>query len=63
MADKTYLDWPFFEDRHRELAAKLDDWAAANIKGIDHEDVDAACRDLVARLKWRYCAMRRLIRI
>lgn len=50
MADKTYLDWPFFEDSHRELAAKLDDWAAANIKGIDHEDVDAACRDLVARL-------------
>ena len=50
MADKTYLDWPFFENRHRELAAKLDDWAASNIKGINHEDVDAACRDLVARL-------------
>ncbi|KJE35597.1 acyl-CoA dehydrogenase [Thalassospira sp. HJ] len=50
MADKTYLDWPFFEDRHRELAAKLDDWAASNIKGINHEDVDVACRDLVARL-------------
>jgi len=50
MADKTYLDWPFFEDRHRELAEKLDDWAASNIKGINHDDVDAACRDLVARL-------------
>ena len=26
MADKTYLGWPFLEDRHRELKAQLDDW-------------------------------------
>ncbi|WP_339859540.1 acyl-CoA dehydrogenase family protein [Thalassospira alkalitolerans] len=50
MADTSYLDWPFFEDRHRELAANLDVWAAANLEGIDHHDVDAACRDLVSRL-------------
>ena len=50
MADTSYLDWPFFEDRHRELAARLDAWAAANLDGIDHHDVDGACRDLVARL-------------
>lgn len=50
MADTSYLDWPFFEDRHRELAAKLDVWASANLDGIDHENVDAACRDLVSRL-------------
>ncbi|OSQ28486.1 acyl-CoA dehydrogenase family protein [Thalassospira sp. MCCC 1A03138] len=50
MADTSYLDWPFFEDRHRDLAARLDAWAAANLDGIDHHDVDAACRDLVARL-------------
>lgn len=50
MADTSYLDWPFFEDRHRELAVRLDAWAAANLDGIDHHDVDAACRDLVARL-------------
>lgn len=50
MADTSYLDWPFFEDRHRELAAKLDAWASANLDGIDHSDVDDACRDLVARL-------------
>ena len=23
MADRSYLDWPFFEDRHRKLAASL----------------------------------------
>lgn len=50
MADTSYLDWPFFEDRHRELAARLDAWAVANLDGIDHHDVDGACRDLVARL-------------
>ncbi|RCK38699.1 acyl-CoA dehydrogenase family protein [Thalassospira xiamenensis] len=50
MADTSYLDWPFFEDRHRDLAARLDAWAGANLDGIDHHDVDGACRDLVARL-------------
>lgn len=50
MADTSYLDWPFFEDRHRELATRLDAWASANLDGIDHGDVDAACRDLVGRL-------------
>jgi|TARA_R110000782_G_scaffold164444_1_gene256465 acyl-CoA dehydrogenase len=50
MADTSFLDWPFFEDRHRELAVKLDAWAATNLDGIDHDDVDDACRDLVRRL-------------
>ena len=27
MADRTFLSWPFFEDRHRELARELDRWA------------------------------------
>lgn len=50
MADTSYLDWPFFEDRHCELATRLDAWAASNLDGIDHDDVDSACRDLAARL-------------
>lgn len=50
MLDRSFLEWPFFEERHRVLAEKLDAWAAANLTGIDHHDVDAACRDLVARL-------------
>lgn len=49
MADQTFLDWPFFEDRHRELAHKLDAWCAENLP-VDHHDVDAACRKLVADL-------------
>ena len=48
MADKSFLTWPFFEDRHRALAAELDEWAGAHLGGIDHSDTDAACRSLVA---------------
>lgn len=50
MADRSFLTWPFFEDRHRDLAARLEQWAGAHLGGIDHSDVDAACRDLVAAL-------------
>ena len=49
MPDRSFLDWPFFEPHHRELAAALEDWAAANLPA-DHGDVDAACRGLVAAL-------------
>lgn len=47
--DRSFLDWPFFEARHRDFAARLEDWCAANLP-VDHADVDAACRDLVAQL-------------
>lgn len=50
MADRTFLSWPFFEDRHRELARELDRWADQTLGHIDHADVDAACRNLVAAL-------------
>ena len=50
MADRTFLSWPFFEDRHRELAERLETWAEAELQDVDHEDVDNACRKLVADL-------------
>ena len=49
MPDRSFLAWPFFEDRHRDHAARLEEWCAANLP-VDHGDVDAACRDLVAAL-------------
>ncbi len=49
MADRSYLDWPFFEDRHRAHASGLGEWAAG-LGPLDHHDTDATCRDLVARL-------------
>ena len=50
MSDTTYLDWPFFEDRHRALARELDAWATANILHDHGPDVDAECRALVKQL-------------
>ncbi|MGB0410819.1 MAG: acyl-CoA dehydrogenase family protein [Pikeienuella sp.] len=50
MSDKSFLTWPFFEDRHRELAASLDAWAAEHLASIDHSDTDGACRALVGAL-------------
>jgi acyl-CoA dehydrogenase len=50
MADRTFLNWPFFEDRHRQLAVDLNAWASESLGAIDHSDTDAACRALVAAL-------------
>ena len=49
MADKTFLDWPFFADHHRRFAADLDQWCEQHLP-VDHHDTDAACRHLVAML-------------
>ena len=46
----SHLAWPFFEDRHRAWAEKVDAWARDNLAHVDHHDMDAACRDLVKRL-------------
>ena len=50
MADTAYLDWPFFDAGHGELARSLDAWAAQNISQHHGEDVDAECRALVRQL-------------
>ena len=50
MADTAYLDWPFLEARHGELARSLDAWASVNIGHEHGPDVDAECRQLVRAL-------------
>jgi acyl-CoA dehydrogenase len=45
-----WLDWPFLEDRHRELHARLRDWCGENIGDQHAEDVDLVCRTLVEDL-------------
>ena len=50
MADRTYVDWPFFEPHHAELARTLDEWAGAHITQSHGTDVDAECRALVKAL-------------
>ena len=50
MTDTSFLEWPFFDDRHRALARELDAWCAAELGDGEPDDVDAACRGLVAKL-------------
>lgn len=50
MSDTQYLAWPFFDDRHRELAHKLESWATQHISHHHGPDVDAECRALVKTL-------------
>ena len=45
-----FLDWPFFEPRHRELATQLEAWAQRELADAHGPDVDAICVDLVRRL-------------
>lgn len=50
MSDTAYLDWPFFEPRHRELARTLDAWAAEHAAHAHGPDADAICQGLVRAL-------------
>ena len=50
MADTSYLQWPFFEPRHAQLAKDLDTWAAEHVAHIHSDDTDADCRQLVKAL-------------
>jgi len=51
MADRSFLDWPFLDVRHRQLHAGIDAWARIALPGlVDHHDVDASCRKLVRAL-------------
>ena len=50
MSDKSYLQWPFFDQKHRQLESRLDAWASANIAQNHSDDVDQECRNLVHQL-------------
>jgi acyl-CoA dehydrogenase len=51
MAEASHLDWPWFDDAHRDLARRAHEWAAANVPdGAEPDDLDDACRRLVRAL-------------
>src|SRR5579872_734217 len=57
MRERDFLHWPFFTAAHRELAGRLDDWAARQYPQAaqadhaeDRDSVDAACRRRVRDL-------------
>lgn len=49
MADQSFINWPFFEERHRALSSQLESWCEESLP-VDHANVDDACRALVANL-------------
>jgi alkylation response protein AidB-like acyl-CoA dehydrogenase len=50
MSDTRYLDWPFFNPQHAQLARDLDQWASDHISQTHNHDVDAECKALVKSL-------------
>ena len=50
MADTTFLNWPFFEERHRKLAKELERWTRTKLTHGHEASVDEACRKLVRAL-------------
>jgi acyl-CoA dehydrogenase len=52
LPDRSFLDWPFFDDSHRRLADDLEDWCTRELAGLKHDetDVDAECRHLLELL-------------
>jgi acyl-CoA dehydrogenase len=50
MSDTRYLEWPFFDERHRVLARSLETWSAEHLQHAHGADVDGLCRDLVRAL-------------
>lgn len=59
MGDRSFLDWPFFADDHRQLSLDLEKWCETELASPHGDDVDAECRALVGKLGaggWlRYC--------
>ena len=52
MPDRSFLAWPFFDERHAALADEVERFAADALPDVDEDaaDVDATCRTLVAHL-------------
>jgi acyl-CoA dehydrogenase len=50
MPDRSFLSWPFFGTRHRELADEVQAWCSDNLTGRYAEDLESECRALVREL-------------
>lgn len=50
MTDQTYLDWPFFEERHRTIVRELQVWRDRELDERHDLDPAKACREYVRQL-------------
>jgi acyl-CoA dehydrogenase len=46
----AHYDWPFFEEKHRKLAAQAEAWAKESLGHAHGDDADAICKRLVQDL-------------
>jgi acyl-CoA dehydrogenase len=48
---RDWIEWPFFEPRHRALVERLDAFVASpELDVIDHRNIDVSCRRLVREM-------------
>ena len=50
MADKTFLTWPFFSNKHRDLYSRLKEFISTDLGTINHDNIDQSCKKLVRAL-------------
>ncbi len=57
MADRSFLSWPFFDERHRAFAERFDAWCHERITPLEDEGephgekaLDGQCREILDRL-------------
>ena len=50
MVDKTFLNWPFFGDEHRDVRLRLKEFISRELCAVDHANIDQACKKLVSAL-------------
>ena len=49
-SQRDQFSWPFFEDKHREFATELEQWAAESLANVCTQNIDQACVELVSQL-------------
>ncbi|MHA1538126.1 MAG: acyl-CoA dehydrogenase family protein [Alphaproteobacteria bacterium] len=50
MPDRSFLDWPFLDDGHRQLAGDLRTWIGKEIAAHGPDGIDDYCRQMVSKL-------------
>ena len=54
MPDRSFLSWPFFEDRHRELAERIESFCESHFPFAEY-DIEEHGREIVGLLgDWEF---------
>ena len=54
MSDRSFLSWPFFEDRHRKLADRIESFCESHFPFAEY-DIETQCREILGLLgDWEF---------